>query len=86
MDSLTSEAFRRWYESRNLTQKQVAGLLGIGQRRVSYMATGRVPVSRQTERQCVMASTIARAHCVPLEVVSEGIDRACELIAKGGQL
>jgi transcriptional regulator with XRE-family HTH domain len=48
---VTAEGFRRWYESRNLTQTQVAGLLGIRQRRVSDMATGKSPVSRQTCRQ-----------------------------------
>lgn len=75
---LTAEAFRRWYTSRNLTQAQVAGLLGIRQRRVSDMATGKSPVSRQTARQVAMATLLAQKDGVSLEAVSLALDVAFE--------
>jgi predicted XRE-type DNA-binding protein len=72
---VTGEVFRRWYESRNLTQGQVAGLLGIGQNRVSNMATGKVPVSRQTARMLALAEIALRHRlAVSVPVLSAAID------------
>jgi transcriptional regulator with XRE-family HTH domain len=73
---MTPQAFRRWYESRNLTQRQVAGLLGIRQRRVSDMARGKVPVSRQTERQlqlCEVWETEKRGDLMRLRRLLDGV-------------
>jgi predicted XRE-type DNA-binding protein len=58
---VNADAFRRWYESRSLTQTQVAGLLGIRQRRVSDMATGKSPVSRQTLRMIALCDSVVSA-------------------------
>jgi transcriptional regulator with XRE-family HTH domain len=55
---VTASEFRRWYEYRSLTQEEVAGLLGIYRNRVSRMATGAVPVSRQSARMLWMVEIL----------------------------
>lgn len=85
---MTAEAFRRWYKSRNLTQKQVAGLLGIAQGRVSDMATGKSPVSRQTQRQIFLAEMVlgTREFGGTMRDVSLWLDRATFAAIKDGKL
>jgi transcriptional regulator with XRE-family HTH domain len=80
---MTADEFREWYKSRNLTQDEVAGLLGIYRSRVSNMSRGKAPVSRQTARMLFMCEPLLGlatfSSCTTREAVrrlSEALDRA----------
>lgn len=62
---MNAKQFRDWYESRNLTQDEVAGLLGIYRNRVSRMATGAVRVSRQTARMLWLCEPLLSLNPAP---------------------
>lgn len=41
---MTAADFRAWLESRNLSQRAAAPLLGVTQQAVNYWATGKRPI------------------------------------------